>query len=976
MKLLNKNIFALLASASLLTACSDDVTLRDNDSLSEEGIIIYVPNVPKGAKPDYTTRALGNVNDFNGNEAEIKNLRLFAYKDGSETPNTINLKEDGTLINTSEEGYNGYRIRTDLENGEYEIYAVANSSIADNTTKTDLLKATAAVPADIATSGLPMSCSNEKMRVNYGGNDFNEVGSNKTISVTSGGTVRIKADLRFAVAKVRVSVINDMRASELIGDVNVTNHASLSALIPGGLAPTGLENSTMTGKYYQLNTSAIPSTGPKDMNVDKANLTEMTPVAGGSTPWIWQTIFYVPERLVQTSDNATTLSMKIGNDKKDLVLGHTDDNGNRIVERSNFYDFIGTTDGNFVLDRQEWTPMVLAGALNGSYWLKVDKTSVSIDAGFNTELRYESNTDVVPGCKQYGGEDIYKFTKNNGVLTVTLNPEIDREEFTALKATDDWKYFTLTAGTIVKKIAVSNFNFSEFIMEDQIITIDVSERKESGQYNGNFNITLYSNLESVKFEKAQWVASADSGEPGNASSVASIVINDNDNNPIRMNEAFPVSDAGEIKFKVSYNGLNSNRALWQDSHDLKLVVKGLDKNGNVVKDAEGNDVTCTISIFVRPSYDTYKIHFYAGDWDHPHIYVYQVLKMPADLNDPERRNKPVGKDGGYAALEYDFTGAVAFKGWYSSSYNNPLNPGGLINNFWVFNDGQDWNPSLKYNPNFSKHYNTVDFCKIHREEILKAGASNSSLCTVCTPVDAQGKIKESEIWSSWPGIHMKKDTEMGDGWWTFDLSGVADPGKALIMFTECSANNHAYNEGMEMKRYPYKHKDSNGDLQDMPGVALFDYPTKEAWFVFQPRTDGNDFRTNSYFVGDHQSALDIISSLGSGNHGSQNGESFSTFQPGKKYALLFNKATNVWAWTSGDNNKSEGISASMKDSSGNNQVWPGSNYNKVFPFTPSVADCHTFHVKFGGDSNVEKTAPASAFKYNTTTSRYEATINP
>ncbi|MDE5868592.1 MAG: hypothetical protein K2H18_00025, partial [Muribaculaceae bacterium] len=526
-------------------------------------------------------------------------------------------------------------------------------------------------------------------------------------------------------------------------------------------------------------------------------------------------------------------------------------------------------------------PMVLAGALNGSYWLKVDKTSVSIDAGFNTELRYESNAAVIPGCKQFQGQDIYKFTKNNGLLTVTLNPEIDREEFTALKATDDWKYFTLTAGTIIKKIDVTNFNFSEFIMEDQIVTIDVSERKESGQYNGAFNVILSTNLSSVKFEKAEWVAAADSGEPGNASSKASIIINDMSGDPIRMGEGFPASDAGEIKFQISYNGLNSNRPFWNESHDLKLVVKGLDKNGNVAKDAEGNDVTCTIMIYVRPSYDTYKIHFYAEDWSHPHIYVYQVLKMPGDLADSQRRNKPVGKDGGYAALEYDFTGAIAFKGWYSSSYNNPNNSGSLINNFWVFTDGTDWNPSLKHNPNdFSKHYNTVDFCKNHREEILKAGASNSSLCTVCTPVDAEGKIKESEIWSSWPGIHMKPE---GNGWWYFELSGVADPGKALIMFTECAANDHGYKaEWMEMKRYPYKHKDSNDNLQDMPGVALFDYPTKEGWFVFNKRANDQDFTTNSYFVGDKPNVSG--GGGGGGQTGPAQGSSTSTFEVGKKYA--------------------------------------------------------------------------------------------
>ncbi|MDE6255079.1 MAG: hypothetical protein K2M39_02695 [Muribaculaceae bacterium] len=957
MKLSYKNIFAILAGASLFTSCSDDVIIRDVDS-SEGGIVIYVPNVPKGTSPEYDTRALGNVNDFNGNEAEIKNLRLFAYKDGAQTPITIDLINDGgTPISSSEEGYNGYRIREDLENGEYEIYAVANSNISDNITKTDLLKATATVPADISTSGIPMSCSNAKMRVCYTGSDYNEVGSNRTITVSSGSSVRIKADLRFAVAKVRVSVINDMRVSELMSTATVTNHAVASSLLEEGSAPTGLDNSTMTGKYYRLDTSAIPASGLNDMNVDKKNLTEFTPAAGGTTPWIWQTVFYVPERLVQTSDNATALSMKIGNDTKNLVLGHDDDEKGRIVERSNFYDFIGTTDGNFILDRQIWTPMVLAGALNGTYWLKVDKTSVSIDAGFNTELTYESNTDVVPKCNQYKNQDIYKFTQNNGVLTVTLNPEIDREEFTDLKATDDWKYFTLTAGTIVKKITVANFNFSEFIMEDQIITIDVSERKESGQYNGSFDISLSTNLPAVKFEKTQWVASADTGEEGQASSLASLLITDTSNNPIRMDETYPASTAGEVKFKVAYNGLNSNRELWKGSHDLKLTVKGLDASGNVIKDASGNEVTCTINIYVRPSYDVYRIHFYAQDWSHPHIYVYQVLQMPGDLADTQRRNRPVGHNGDYAALEYDFTGAVAFKGWYVGDHNNPNNSGSVINNFWVFNDGTSWDPANT--GDFDKHYTKVDFCKVHRNELKTAGSGNTNLCSVCT---------QTNFPQSWPGIHMKPDTEMGTGWWYFELSGVADPGKALIMFTECNANTHDYNDGMEMKRYPYKHPDSNGVLQDMPGVALFDYPSKEGWFVFNKRSSSSDYTTSSNFAGDKETAT---GNGGNQQSGPAQGSTTTTFEVGKTYAVLFNTATTVWAWTTGDNGVNiEAISENR------GQTWPGQNYNKVFSFTPTKANGKTIHVKYSGNTTVEKTQSVSQFKYNTATSRYEATINP
>ena len=147
-------------------------------------------------------------------------------------------------------------------------------------------------------------------------------------------------------------------------------------------------------------------------------------------------------------------------------------------------------------------------------------------------------------------------------------------------------------------------------------------------------------------------------------------------------------------------------------------------------------------------------------------------------------------------------------------YNNPNAPGGTDNYFWIFNDGTNWNPS-RGNSDFDKHYYSMDFAKAHREIISKE-KNNGSYCTQCT---------KSDFPSNWPGIHMRRDSTKLDNnnWWYFELSGVADPGKALIMFTDCPENDHAYGDWMENSRYPKK---------EQPGVALFDYPTKEGWFVY------------------------------------------------------------------------------------------------------------------------------------------------
>lgn len=930
MKLFNRNILALLASVSLLTSCSDDVLLRDKDNDgSENGIVFYVPNVPEGADPAPRTRAIGNVNDFNGNEAEIKNLRIFAYKDGAENPITIDLKNDGTLISSDVDGYDGYRIRADLENGDYEMYAVANSAIADNTTRTKLLEATATVPDDLAVSGIPMSCSNEKMEVAYSGNAFQAVGSNRKISVNSGANIRIKANLRFAVAKVRLTLINDLRPSDMMGAVTVTNHAASSSLIEGGTVPAGKGSSQITGKYYQLNK---PSTGTLlDMNIDRKNLTEFTPANNGSTPWIWQTVFYVPERLAQTATDYTAVTMKVGDENKEIRLGHDEGSKGRIVERSNFYDFVGTSDGKFQLDVQPWTPAVLAGSLDGNYWLKVDKTAITITAGEKTEIRYESNTDVIPSCEKYNGQDIYSFSKENGVLTITINSEIDREEFDAIKATDNWEYITLTAGTIKKKIDITEFTYSEYIMENTVVTIDVNERKQSGEYRGYIPVKLTTNLKYISFTKSNWPAEAEEGTP------ASLILQDKNGNAITPGAKIEVPETGEIEFRIAYNDLNGNRKLWQKDKDMQVLVNGLDKDGNAISN-NGVAVQCSVGVYVRTSYDVYRIHLYAPGWNHPHIFVYQCLQLPADVNytNGAKKSQVVGHDKDNTAFEYDFTGAVAFKGWYVGSFNNPNAPGSTDNYFWLFNDGTSWNPTRSSNvKDYDKHYYTMDFAKDHRDQIRTLN-NGRSYCTVCTGTDFP---------SNWPGIHMRPDEDKpaNSGWWYFELSGVADPGKALVMFTDCGDNNHDWGSWMEAVRYP---------KEKQPGVALFDYPTKEGWFVYT-----NAVSTGLSFISEDPGVKPNIVTP-------NNPTTTTTFEVGKTYALVFNGSAQIWAWAEGD---------SYSENKG--QSWDSQPiYNGVFEFTPTKAGNTSMTYKVNkGDA--ETTLPVGEFKWNASTSRYEKTIN-
>ena len=59
------------------------------------------------------------------------------------------------------------------------------------------------------------------------------------------------------------------------------------------------------------------------------------------------------------------------------------------------------------------------------------------------------------------------------------------------------------------------------------------------------------------------------------------------------------------------------------------------------------------------------------------------------------------------------------------------------------------------------------------------------------------------------------------GWYRFELSGVATPGKALIMFTD--THPHGYDVA---NRYP---------LDKQVGVPLFDFPNREGWFDWETK---------------------------------------------------------------------------------------------------------------------------------------------
>ncbi|MDE6717549.1 MAG: FimB/Mfa2 family fimbrial subunit [Muribaculaceae bacterium] len=803
MKLLNRNIFAIMAAtAGLLTSCSDDIVVRENNvSDSENGVVIYIPQVPEGVVPEESGTRAGSTKDFNATEGAIKNIRLFAYADGKDIPVTYELTTECTKIsNTGDPDFKtGYRL--DLENGEYRCYVVANTAFSDPETikEEDLLKMTATVPADIAATGLPMSCTHSDLLTRDNNGNYTPAG-NGTITVNSGVSTRIKANLKFAVAKVRVTVLNDLHPADMVNAFYVDGHSDASAMLRDGQYTPGQGSRLEPAGGYKRFPATLPADDLKNLDVE--NLGDIT--ASATSPWAWQTVFYVPEQLDQ-SQNATTAHIQIGNVSLPLPINHTDAVKGKIVERSHFYDYIGTSDGKFILDVQQWSPIAMIGALNGPTILDIDKTGFTITAGETVDITYKSNAPVTADCESFGLDKIYDITVSpvdektgEGHISITLNPAIDHAEFNTIKEGNDWKYFKLFAGPLVKKVDVGDIIFNEFITADnELVTIDVARRKESGDYSGDIAVNLKSNLASFTLEQVDWPEENSDG---------SLQILDSSNHPLENGATLEPKD-GKVKLNVRFNDLNGTRELWKKNHTMSLVLKG--------HDYEGNEVKCTVSIYIISSNDTYKVHLYAPTWSHPHIYVYQCLQLPADVTYTHGGvpGKIVGYSATTAALEYDFTGGAAFMGWNVGEHNDPDDVGRLNGGFWFFtgNSAGGWNPGTA---NWTDHYYDLDFCETYRKTL-------NGVCSQCyDPSHPKNHDR------GFPGIHMKSE---GDGWWEFDLSGVATPGKAMIMFTDCKENSHAE----AGNRYP---------AHEEPGVALFDYPSKEGWFYY---VDG---KANQTFV--------------------------------------------------------------------------------------------------------------------------------
>lgn len=778
-------IFPLAAALALPLAqgCSDDI-LPDGEGGgdAERGVVVYVPKVEPGVQLTGSGRTRGALNDYKANEGDINSLQLFAYPVNEGDVKVFDLKGDDVKRSSSApENYEGYVL--DLTPGDYRLYVVANVDFRDPAPISEAnLKSYEVEAPESAEKGLPMSCANSGMMVSYNGDDSYKSVGEQGITVAGGATVKVKADLKFAVAKVRVTMLNDLRPGVKLDNAMLDNLGGMSLLMPGtGAGEPGA--TSMSGPFTEYSYYTLPEMQSDLLKVDVDNMEPTEePAAEG---WAWQGTSYVGERLFSEGDKPSTVTLTFSDStEKEYFIG-TKGEG---VKRSYFYDYVGNSKGEFKLEVQPWDPVTIAGALHGPYFLHVDRTVIDIEAGESASIWYESNAPIECISGTYtpvGGEpiDIYQFSVTDNSISVSVNPKIKAGELEKVKEEDGWKHFTVKAGTILKQIDVNNLDLHEFLTVDvNSVTIDVREQIASGIYSGSFVIPIRTNLERFRIERVSWEGVAGS----------EVVLCDPDGSAIENFDILP-GESGVYNLQVRFNGLNDGLAFWQSRRQLQFTVSGTFADGTAVSE--------TVNVNVLASNEDYIIHLYAPGWSSPHIFVYQTLKLPADHKDFP--NGAVGDGVGNAALEYSFTGGAAFKGWNVTTdginYNNPNDDKvyDSINYFYTFSEGSisagNW---VVGQGDWGHHYYDMDFCASYRATVD---------CDQCKD------INNSRLW---PGIKMQSE---GDGWWVFRLPGIATPGNALIMFTDATTTHIANGTN----RYPGSNE---------PGVPLFDYPSREGYF--------------------------------------------------------------------------------------------------------------------------------------------------
>ena len=344
---LHKFLLAL-AAPLLLGACSDS-----NDDIPSpieedfEGIMINVP-----------TRAASSLTrgDLETSEGKVNNLTVIAYKLVTDAEGKLVTDAEGKTVSSPTPSVKSVSTITSLTPdyqqvpmplaaGTYHIYVVANverKDWSDKTTKDawEDLTETELQALEINTEptydpeNLPMTCNYLAIRKTPStANTWGTCFEKGEVKIDSKKTTKIYADLTFAVAKVRYSIVNGKLPFLKMADnedsrVKFLKYAKTSSLMThkeeiseDDLGDEGLVG--QSGTYYEWDDTKYSNTnGPEDEDAFAANMVELADPAKATT-WCFRGTAYVPERLFAevnekvreiTTDNPTKIKFNFNNE--------------------------------------------------------------------------------------------------------------------------------------------------------------------------------------------------------------------------------------------------------------------------------------------------------------------------------------------------------------------------------------------------------------------------------------------------------------------------------------------------------------------------------------------------------------------------------------------------------------------------------------------------------------------------------------
>lgn len=841
----------------ILTACSEDFGYRSEVKTNENGLVIYIPNVASAADMAVgraVTRAEEETKKAQGEEANFNDLYLL----------TINLSDNNKLTtipltNPEKEGeYAKYDIS--LKPGKYNFYLVGNldsyienkvSSLQnEDAVRKALLNFSYPTEKSILKSdNLPMGCLAEEIEILESSGSKTKVNKTRGVEIEENKSTILYADLTFLCAKVRYTILFDKESFSSNFPTSEVNF--ISSGVYNLRKQTAWKEGTANEDVYaepfkemDFNSVSFPN---KDSEKEKRYLTQskddeipdnLTAIENqNGNKRAWQGVVYVPANELQTK--ITTLEFgAIGQGMKDtysLPL-NWDKDGIKGIEKGKFYDVVCKMEDPQSLNLsssvnvEPWTTQHLQYSLHGPYELVVETSSLDLTAGEPKSFWYRS--DITPEHISFefpqtvlNGETVdfyiasvkkdekgeYALAENGEYqIEVKVNPEIPYTEFQNNYNTEDQKssikYFNIVAGSIHKRIEINNLNLKSFFtVYPQEILVDVREYITSAINSQDLFITIDSNFG----EEIKWnFSSLDNNNNGEIELSGSNGILEWDGDNFKL-------DKGTGKLKVSLNKFMDKSDFWKSSNTFKLILTTAGE-------------TREILIKVKPYTTDYIIHFKVKDadktWSEPHIYVYQNLEIPVDYEGTDKNGiKIAGKTVGYgpdensdSGLEYLFTNNISFRGW--KGYGGPvsLNKEELeyVKGYVHVGNKNDVNGDGRFNvsnQNTSIYNYTIDYNSTHsmHREIWP--------CSICNKYNQPSDYNNGS--HTFTGICMEPED---NGWWKYTLSGVATPGKAMIMFT----NGHNRAEDNSGYRYPN---------ENQVGVLLFDFSDNEGWFLF----DGN-----------------------------------------------------------------------------------------------------------------------------------------